>query len=64
MQKPTFLDCPPRYTRTPRTDQSGADYGSAVERTRDTRDTGYSWLWWVTISAISIVGFVVVVATA
>ena len=60
-RKPSFLDCPPRYTRTPRTDQSGADYGSAVERSRD---TGYSWLWWATISAISIVGFVVVVATA
>lgn len=60
-RKPSFLDCPPRYTRTPRTDQSSADYGSAVERSRD---TGYSWLWWATISAISIVGFVVVVATA
>lgn len=61
MAKPTFLDCPPRYTRTPRTDQSAADYGSAVERPRD---TGYGWLWWATISAISLVGFVVVVATA
>ena len=29
MKKPTFLDCPPRYTRTPRVDQTQAEYGSA-----------------------------------
>ena len=46
-RKPSFLDCPPRYTRTPRTNQSAADYGSAVERQRP---TGYPALWWAIVS--------------
>jgi hypothetical protein len=36
MKKPTFLDCPPRYTRTPRTGQSDADRGCALEGPRPT----------------------------
>lgn len=31
-RKPTFLDCPPRYTRTPRLDQSMAEYAEAVHK--------------------------------
>jgi hypothetical protein len=32
--KPGFLDCPQRYTRTPRTSQSGIDMACPIERRR------------------------------
>ncbi len=31
-RKPSFLDCPPRYTRTPRLDQSMAEYAEAMHK--------------------------------
>lgn len=51
MRKPTFLDCPPRYTRTPRLDQSMAEYAEAIERA----DSGHFFGWGDAIMAVAIV---------
>ena len=40
-RKPTFLDCPPRYTRTPRLDQSMAEYAEAVHKADS--DNFFGW---------------------
>lgn len=52
MRKPTFLDCPPRYTRTPRLDQSMAEYAEAIERA----DSSNFFGWGDAIMAVAIVG--------
>lgn len=58
MKKPTFSDCPARYTRTPRLDQSMAEYASGIERKRTSEPRG----WWFAVIALAIVAayFVVV----
>ena len=48
--KPRFLDCPPAYTRTPRTVANPARYANAIESTP--RQTDYPVLWWVAIVAV------------
>jgi hypothetical protein len=59
-RKPTFLDCPPRYTRTPRSDQSPVEYASALEY----KDTGYTPAWWAALLVLTIIALFVIVATA
>lgn len=59
-RKPTFLDCPPRYTRTPRLDQSMAEYARVIHR----KNTGYSPVWWCTIVTLATVAAIILVVTA
>lgn len=56
----TFLDCPPRYTRTERTADGDVRNAYAVEHT----PTGYSKAWWVAIVIVCIAAAVVIVAGA
>ena len=58
MSKPTFTDQPVRCTRTPRLDQSMAEYASSIERKRTSEPRG----WWFAIIVLAIVAayFVVV----
>lgn len=55
-----FLETPAVFTRTRRTAEAPADYANPFIG-HATRDTDYSPLWWGAITAISIVGAVVIV---
>lgn len=59
--KPLFLDSPSHWTRAPRTSQSAADLGCAIER--QTRRPYGLW-WWAAMAAISIAGIALVVFTS
>jgi hypothetical protein len=48
--KPLFLDCPPVYTRTPRTVADDVRYANAIESAP--RETDYPVLWWALIVAV------------
>lgn len=50
--KPLFLDCPPRYTRTQRSQAD--DVGNACAIHGVNRKGGYSRAWWIAMLLIAL----------
>jgi hypothetical protein len=50
--KPPYLDRPGRWQYAPRTSQSEADYGCAIEHARI---SGYAWHDWAILAVLAVV---------